>query len=159
LRDSADKYRTDRRPENPGQLEHGARRMSVFLYTDRGFPVVCATGEYEREDLHAALERAFASLRGQPSTGFVLDLSESASVRRRSAAEILSTFQMIVSSRLRYGSRLAVVARSDVGFGLMRMGLGRTGEHGLDGQAFRSYDQALAWLGSAAVQTPLGQTA
>ncbi|MDB4898208.1 MAG: hypothetical protein JWN53_16 [Gemmatimonadetes bacterium] len=133
--------------------------MSVFEYVDRGFPVLFVMGEYQRNELHVTLERAFDRMRARPAPGFLIDVSESAAIRRRSAAEVCDTFRFIGSNRQLFGGRLALVATSDLGFGLMRMGLARAFEYGLDGQAFRDYDKAMAWLSAAAqVRAELGQT-
>jgi predicted regulator of Ras-like GTPase activity (Roadblock/LC7/MglB family) len=134
--------------------------MTISQYTDRGFPVVYATGDYEREELHAAIASAAARLAERQSGGFLLDVSESLGVRRRSCGEIYATFQVIAAARRKFGSRVAVVAKTDLAFGLMRMGLSRAFEQGLDGQVFREYEDAMAWLAAAAeVRVQLGQTA
>jgi hypothetical protein len=124
--------------------------MSVYQFMDRGFPVIAAMGEYEREEFHSVLERTLAALSDRPAPGLLIDLSRSIAVKRRTNAEVFSFGTMMLSHRARFESRLAIVAAPDVTFGLMRMGLARADEHGLDAQVFREYERALAWLEAAA---------
>jgi hypothetical protein len=120
--------------------------MSVFQYTDRGFPIVVAMGEYEREELHAALERTFATLRDKPAAGMLIDARESVPIRRRTSAEIRSTAMTIASGQRHFSGRVAVVATTEATFGLIRMGVTRSLIDGLETQLFRDYERAMAWL-------------
>jgi hypothetical protein len=133
--------------------------MAVYHFTDRGYPVIAAIGEYEREEFLAVLERTLAELRGLPAAGMLIDVSQSIALPRRSNDDMYSFGMTMMSQRDLFANRLAIVATTDVTFGLMRMGLARASECGLESQVFRDYERALAWLCAARPPIEVGQSA
>jgi hypothetical protein len=129
--------------------------MSVYHFMDRGFPVIAAIGEYERGEFLAVLERTLAALHDLPSQGLLIDVSQSVAIRRRSNDDMYSFGMTMMSQRDLFANRLAIIATTEVTFGLVRMGLARATECGLESQVFRDYERALAWL--AAATRPAGE--
>ena len=60
------------------------------------------------------------------------------------------SIQLIAAQREAFGGRLVAVVRSSLAFGLMRMAGFRAEDLGLEAQACRDYDSAVAWVLSGA---------
>jgi hypothetical protein len=113
-------------------------------WREQGCTVVVFEGTYSSE---AALASIDAALRdGEPAVGLLLDLTDSLSFRERSADGLRRVVQFLAARRDRFSSRLATVGSTDLAFGLLRMGMVFAADQGLENEAFRSRDEALAWL-------------
>jgi hypothetical protein len=108
--------------------------------------IIEATGAYEPQDII----RAFLDGLRDPScpqpVGLLLDVTHSKSLATRPAAEIRGVAEFLGPYAERIGGRCAVVAPSDVAFGLSQMGAAYSRGVGVEARAFRSRDEALQWL-------------
>lgn len=106
-------------------------------------------GQYEPRDII----RQFLAGLGDPGcpekVALLVDTTRSTSLEKRAPHEIGSVAEFLGPYVDRIGGRCAVVARSDVHFGMSRMGSVYSAGVGVDAQVFRSPESALAWLGVA----------
>ncbi|MEQ8329476.1 MAG: STAS/SEC14 domain-containing protein [Longimicrobiales bacterium] len=120
--------------------------MPVHARTIDGLIHLVVDGDYTSEELRrvgaAAVDGATA-----PRTSVFVDFSGAAGLHRKTPADLRTTAAFFGSRRERLG-RVAVLAPTDVGYGLMRMGAAFGDADGLAVQAFRTRAEALAWLRS-----------
>jgi len=104
-------------------------------------------GQYEPQDI---IEQFLAGL-GDPGcpgkVALLVDTTRSASLEKRAPHEIGYVAEFLGAHVERIGGRCAVVARSDVHFGMSRMGTVYSADVGVNAQVFRDPESALAWLG------------
>ncbi len=104
-------------------------------------------GEYEPKDII----RQFLAGLGDPGcpekVALLVDATRSTSLEKRAPEEIGRVAEFLGAYVERIGGRCAVVASSDVHFGMSRMGSVFSAGVGVDAQVFRDPDAALAWLG------------
>lgn len=128
--------------------------MGVRFWTERGCAVVAFEGSYDAAE---ALQVVDEALHASPSiTGLLLDLSQSESFRSRSADDLRGIAGFLSNRRELFSSRLATVGRSDLAYGLLRMGTVFASEYGIQTETFRTRAEALAWL---CVPSPPGEAA
>jgi hypothetical protein len=120
--------------------------MPVASAFDGDVAVVQMAGEYTPADIRLAISTLFAAPRPRPVTGLVFDVRESSVLPRRTAKDIRAMAAFLAHVGPLYGSRLALVADTDLGFGLMRMGGADVDAAGVETMTFRTADAALAWL-------------
>ncbi|MDB4888142.1 MAG: hypothetical protein JWN79_3580 [Gemmatimonadetes bacterium] len=101
-------------------------------------------GTYDAKAALAVVDEALRT--SPPALGLLLDLSASASLRDRSSDDLRGVATFLSSRRAMFGSRLATVGLSDLAYGLLRMVTVFASEHGIENEAFRSRDEAVAWL-------------
>lgn len=118
--------------------------MGARFWVERGCALVAFEGTYAASEALTVID---AGLRTDaPVTGLLLDLTESESFRTRSADDLREVAMFLSSRRTLFGSRLATVGRSDLAYGLLRMGTVFATTHGLVNEAFRTREEAVAWL-------------
>ena len=121
--------------------------MSVTYEVDGSTIALRLRGEYDTAAVRAAALAAFADRAAAGATGLLLDVSHSRSISSRSASEVRAMADFLASHAERFGRRLALVATSDVAFGLMRLGAVSVEQKGVDSRVFRDVAEAEAWLG------------
>jgi hypothetical protein len=84
----------------------------------------------------------------------LIDVSRSESLATRPAMDIRSVAEFLGPYADRIGGRCAVVAPSDVHFGLSQMGSVHSERVGVTSQVFRTRGDALAWLRSPMTRGP-----
>jgi len=107
-------------------------------------------GQYEPQDI---IQQFLAGL-GDPGcpekVALLVDTTRSTSLEKRAPDEIGRVAEFLGAYVQRIGGRCAIVARSDVHFGMSRMGSVYSADVGVDAQVFRDPESALAWLRNGA---------
>ncbi|NUO65304.1 MAG: hypothetical protein HOQ11_03255 [Gemmatimonadaceae bacterium] len=98
-------------------------------------------------DVAAAMDAAIADDACPALRGLLLDARGSTTAARRSSLEIRAIAENVASQADRFGGRLALLAQTDVVYGLMRMGEVWVQAGGrVRSRVFRDEGEALAWL-------------
>ncbi len=113
---------------------------------DGGAAVVAPVGEYEVRELCDAIDAVLVRAPAEGANGFLLDLSASSALPRRSTRDIRIVAGCLAQARGRFGSRLGMVAPTDLAFGMMRQGSVFIETQGVEAEVFRDYGSAMAWL-------------
>ncbi|MEQ9399985.1 MAG: hypothetical protein RJQ04_12560 [Longimicrobiales bacterium] len=121
--------------------------MPVHARTIDGLIHLVVDGDYTSEELRRVGAAAVDGAEQRPVSVF-LDLSGAAGLGKKTPADLRGTAAFFGARRDRLG-RVAILAPTDVGYGLMRMGAAFGGADGLDVQAFRTRAESLAWLEAA----------
>jgi len=104
-------------------------------------------GTYEPEDI----VREFVAAMRDPAcpipVALVLDVTRSESLATRPTPDIRRIAEFLKDYKDRINGRCAVVAESDIHFGLSRLGSAYGEGVGVEAQVFRDLAGALAWLG------------
>lgn len=120
--------------------------MAVEYAFHEGVLTIAAVGVYEPRDLVQAFLAALNDPACPRPVALMYDVSRSESLATRSTDEIRKMADFIASYADRIGGRLAVVAPTDVHFGLSRIGAARSEGVGVDAQVFRTAAEAHQWL-------------
>ena len=121
--------------------------MAVEHSFREGVLTIAAVGAYEPRDLIQTFLAAMNDPACPRPVALMYDVSRSESLATRSTDEIRKVAEFLGSYADRIGGRVAVVAPSDVHFGLSRIGAARSESIGVDAQIFRTAAEALKWLG------------
>lgn len=103
-------------------------------------------GSYEAVEVPNVFRAALADPGCPVPVGLLVDVSQSTSLPGRSAADIRMISEALGPHAGRIGGRCAVVAPSDVQFGLSQMGAVHSANVGVTVRVFRTTEQALEWL-------------
>lgn len=120
--------------------------MAVEYSFREGVLTIAAAGVYEPPDVVHAFLAAMNDPACPRPVALMYDVSRSGSLATRPAAEIRKMAEFLAPYADRIGGRVAVVAPSDVHFGLSRIGAARSESLGVDAQVFRTTAEALKWL-------------
>jgi hypothetical protein len=126
--------------------------VAVRFWRERGCALVAFDGTYDGAAALAVIDEALRA--SPPAVGLLLDLSASESFRGRSSDDLRGIATFLSSRRALFGARLATVGRSDLSYGLLRMGTVFVSQHGIETEVFRSREEAVAWLCNPAVPAP-----
>jgi hypothetical protein len=85
----------------------------------------------------------------------MLDVRESDVLAERDPKQIRLVAEFLKPYAERIGRRCAIVAASDIHFGLSRMGAVFCESIGVDAQVFRTPEEALAWLRPRSGESPM----
>ena len=121
--------------------------MPLRFWREHGCAVVVFQGTYEPQTALAGIDEALAA-EDEPALGLLLDLTDSESFRGRSTDGLRAVAQFLSTRRDRFSRRLATVGGSDLAYGLLRMATVFATEKGIESAAFRTREEALAWLQS-----------
>ena len=99
------------------------------------------------QDLKDILVKALTDPACPDKLAFLLDVSKSTSMAQRSAGEIFEMARFVVLHSKKLANRCAVLASTDIQYGLCRMGSAYIENYGINAEVFRSLDEALHWLG------------
>ena len=124
--------------------------MTVLHQRDGSLAVVVAQGRYATGELREAFEAALTPFAADPADGLLLDVSGSQSLGERSAHDVRTMAHFVASQGERFSRRFAIVAPSDLAFGLMRLGSVVTDSQGVATHVCRDHESALAWLRTGA---------
>ena len=100
-------------------------------------------------DVTAMIDAALRDERRPALRGLLLDARESTTAAKRSSAQIRGLAEEVERRGAEFGGRLALLATSDIVYGLMRMGEVWVQASGkVQSRVFRDEEEALAWLAS-----------
>ena len=104
-------------------------------------------GRYRPKDIVAQFLAGLADPSCPNRVALLLDVTRSESLETRAPHEIRRIAQFLGPYHARIGGRCAVVARTDVHFGLSKMGSVHSEAVGVRAAVFRDCKSALDWLG------------
>lgn len=120
--------------------------MPVTWSLDEDLLELSLVGRYEPTDIIDAFLTALADRRCPEQVHLLLDTTKSESLKERSPRELRHVAQYLGPYRKRIRGRCAVVAETDLQFGLSRMGSAYSDSVGVDARVFRSRAEALDWV-------------
>jgi len=106
-------------------------------------------GQYEPDDVINTFVGAMNDPAVPTPVALLLDVRKSLTLANAAIADIRRVAEYVGPFADRVGGRVAVVASSDVHFGLSRLGSVYSESVGVEAQVFRDVESAVAWLGSA----------
>jgi hypothetical protein len=120
--------------------------MPVTYGFDDTIVVMRAEGAYTLADLKAATLGALDDSARPEGSVLMFDVRASEALAERTADEVRDMAEFLQRHGDRFARRLAIVAGSDLGYGLMRLGAAHTEQGGITSEVFRDYDAAKRWL-------------
>ena len=123
--------------------------MPVVYAFANGILRLTLSGASSHGDIAAAINAALNDAARPPLRGLLLDARGSTTASKRTSAQIRSIANELARNASDFGGRLALLASSDVVYGLMRMGevwFQAGGE--VFSRVFRDEGEAVAWLSS-----------
>ena len=120
--------------------------MPVTWSLDEDLLELSLVGRYAPTDIIDAFLSALSDRRCPQQIHLLLDTTQSESLKERTPREVRHVAQYLGPYRKRIRGRCAVVAETDLQFGLSRMGSAYSDSVGVDARVFRSKDEALEWL-------------
>lgn len=121
--------------------------MPVAYDFTRGVLRLTMQGASSPGEVTAMIDAALQDERRPTLRGLLLDARESTTAAKRSSAQIRGLAEEVARRAAEFGGRLALLAKSDVVYGLMRMGEVWVQASGkVQSRVFRDEDEALAWL-------------
>jgi hypothetical protein len=120
--------------------------VPVTYAFDGRIVVVRLEAEYSSAELHDAIFLAATDLACPSDALLLLDARRSQSLARRPLEEIRATARFLTAKRVRFGSRIGMVAESDVAYGLLHLAQTTLHAGGVAARAFRAMGPARAWL-------------
>lgn len=113
---------------------------------DSGIVIIDLVGTYSMDDLRHTILNALADSSRPSDSPLLIDLSKSESIAGRSTEEVKSMAQFIGTLGRQFNHRVAMVAPTDLSYGLMRMGSVGAEERGVMADVFRNFSEARGWL-------------
>jgi len=104
-------------------------------------------GTYESDEIARQFVTAMADPACPNQVALLLDVTRSESLATRPAPDIRRVAEFLKDYSGKIGGRCAVVAESDVHFGLSRLGSVYSEGIGVEARAFRDLGGAMKWLG------------
>ena len=126
--------------------------MAVEYRIADGILTMSFVGQYEPKDIVSRFLEAMNDPACPRPVALLVDVSRSESLASRPAAEIRTVAEYLGPYADRIGGRCAVVAPSDVHFGLSQMGSVSSERVGVVSRTFRAREEAVAWLRSPATR-------
>lgn len=120
--------------------------MPVRWSIDEDLVQLDLEGHYAPTDIIDAFLSALSDRRCPEQIHLLLDTTQSESLKERTPREVRHVAQYLGPYRKRIRGRCAVVAETDLQFGLSRMGSAYSDSVGVDARVFRSRAEALDWL-------------
>jgi hypothetical protein len=99
-----------------------------------------------------AFAKALEDPRFPDSAAFLLDVTRSESLSTRPTDDLRSITEFMGRRAGKIGKRCAILATTDLHYGLMRMAGVFAEEYGVEVKVFRRLEEALDWLGVRAPQ-------
>ena len=103
-------------------------------------------GKYQPDDVIKTFESAINDPKCPNPASLLVDVRRSETLATAPVPEIRRVAEYLGPFSARVGGRVAVVASSDVHFGLSRLGSVYTEGVGVEAQVFRDVESATAWL-------------
>ena len=107
--------------------------------------VLQAVGRYAPDEMARAFREALADPARPVLRALLYDVRESQEVGTRSTPDVREAVAFFSALADKVGRRAALLATSDVGYGVMRMVAGWAEGSGIDVEVFRDPDEAFAW--------------
>lgn len=104
------------------------------------------TGTYVPPDILRTFAAALDDPACPPRVAVLIDVTRSESLATRPAEDIRAVARHLGTFAERIGGRCAVVATSEVHFGLSQMGATHSAAVGVEARVFRDRESARAWL-------------
>lgn len=104
-----------------------------------------AIGAYAPEEVAQAFDRALADPARPALRALLYDVRESSVVGGRSTPEVRTAVAFFESLGQQVGQRVALLATTDVAYGVMRMVAAWADARNIDASVFRDADEAFAW--------------
>ncbi|HKQ59521.1 MAG TPA: hypothetical protein VJY35_16785 [Candidatus Eisenbacteria bacterium] len=120
--------------------------MAVQYQIREGVLTMMLEGTYESRDVIRTFLDAIADPACPRPVALLMDVSRSTSLASRPAAEIKMVAEFLGPYAEHIGGRVAVLAPSNVAFGLSRMGAVHSEGVGVAAQVFRDREEAVKWL-------------
>ncbi|HET7456479.1 MAG TPA: hypothetical protein VFJ74_02425 [Gemmatimonadaceae bacterium] len=120
--------------------------MPVTYSFDDRIVAVRMVGNYSVDELEETMLAGLADPKRPARAVLMFDLTESRALRDRPTEDVRGMARFIARHRVAFNSRLAMVAPSDLAFGLMRLGAVTAEAGGVVAEVFREYAPARAWL-------------
>lgn len=120
--------------------------MPVAYAFDGDVIVLRMSGSYATTDLKSAVLAALDDDGLPKRPALLMDLQESRSLQDRTADDVRDMARFLIAHAKRFGSRIAIVAPGDLGFGLMRLAAVATESGGVKTEVFRDAASAREWL-------------
>lgn len=113
--------------------------------------VVRMVADYEPADIRATIAAALMDRMIEPIDGLVFDVRSSTALRRRTGTDVRAMAAFLAHVASDRTLRVALVADSDLAYGLMRVGAVDLASAGVTTMVFRDAAAAMTWAaGSAA---------
>jgi hypothetical protein len=128
--------------------------VAVSYAIDKNLLKLTLEGEYVPEDIVREFMAAMDDPECPRPVALLVDVSRSGSLATRSVEDIRRVAERLGDYKERVGGRCAVLAASDVNFGLSRLGSVYSEGVGVSTSVFRDLPEALAWLGVTRPPTP-----
>lgn len=122
--------------------------MPVIYRFDTNIVVLEMVGECSMEELRQSILNPINDPQFPTQSCLMTNLTESQSINKRSTEEVRAMAQHIASMGERFSNRIALVAQSDLPYGLMRMSSVGSEERGVKSAVFRTIEEAGRWLAS-----------
>lgn len=120
--------------------------MAVRYSIQDGLLKLEPVGTYEAREIPARFLEALADPACPRPVALLVDVTRSDSLATAPASQIRMVSEFLGPHADRIGGRCALVASSDVHFGLCQMGAVHCEDVGVTARVFRTTDEALAWL-------------
>ena len=120
--------------------------MSLSYDYDGPIVVIHMDGDYTTAQLREVVLRALDDSACPSKPVLLLDGHSSAVLSTRTPADVQEMGRFCASIAPRFGGRAAVVATTDLAYGLVRIGAVFAEQGGVGTQVFRSLNAARAWL-------------
>ncbi len=104
-------------------------------------------GQYEPEDVIKSFVTAMGDPKCPNPAALLVDVRRSDTLATAAVEDIRRVAEYVGPYAKRVGGRVAVVAASDVHFGLSRLGSVYSEGVGVETEVFRDAETAMAWLG------------
>jgi hypothetical protein len=120
--------------------------MPVSYSFDDRIAVMRMEGNYSVAELEDAVLAGLADPARPNGVVLMFDLRESRALRDRPTEDVRAMARFLSRNREKYNSRLAMVAPTDLAYGLMRLGAVTAEAGGVAAEVFRDFASARAWL-------------
>jgi hypothetical protein len=124
--------------------------MTVTYGFDGNVLIVRMIAEYEPADIRQAITAALAERQPEPMDGILFDVRASTALRRRTPNEIRAMAAFLAHVARDRKLRVALVADTDLAYGLMRLGAADVASVDVATMTFRDEVVAMAWASGAA---------
>lgn len=117
-----------------------------YSFDDRLFHLK-GIGLYTPLELFKTFKDALDNPKFPDHAAFLFDVSQSESLGTRTVTELKNAVQAIAPHADRFCNKCAVLAKSDLNYGLSRLGTVFSEESGINTEVFRTFENTLEWLG------------
>jgi len=121
--------------------------MPVNYAIDGQLLKIICYNTYTPQDLKDTLTNALSDPKCPTKASFLLDVSNSRSLAKRSPGQIYDAARFLIYHSKKLSNRCAILVKSEIQFGLSRMGSAYLENYGINAGVFRQLDEALMWLG------------